>query len=389
MDIEGHRDHLAARIRLGMVGGGQDAFIGAVHRIAARLDDAYVLVAGALSSTPERARRSGHDLGLAEDRIYADFAEMAEREAARPDGIEAVTIVTPNHLHADIAVAFLARGIHVICDQPLAASLAEGRRIADAVAASGRVFALTHTYAGYPMVRHARQLVADGSLGRIRVVRADYAQDWLAEPLETSGHKQAGWRTDPASAGAGGSIGDIGTHAFHLVRFVSGLRVTALAADLASFVEGRRVDDNAHVLLRLEAGARGVLTASQVAVGNENSLRLEVYGTRGGLTWQQEDPNRLVFTPLGEPARILTRNGAGGVAAAQRLTRVPAGHPEGYLEAFANLYGEAAVAIRAARGGPSPDPASCFPTVDDGLEGLAFIEACVASSRRDASWVSL
>lgn len=389
MEIDGHRERRAEPIRLGMVGGGQDAFIGSVHRIAARLDDAYVLLAGALSSTPERALRSGRELGLAEDRIYADFETMAEREAARADGIEAVAIVTPNHLHADIATAFLSRGIHVICDKPLAASLAEGRRIADAVARSGQVFALTHTYSGYPMVRQARALVADGMLGTIRVARADYAQDWLAEPLETSGHKQAGWRTDPAKSGAGGSIGDIGTHAFHLIRFVTGLEITALAADLASFVEGRRVDDNAHVLLRLGSGARGLLTASQIAVGNENSLRLEVYGTQGGLVWQQEDPNRLLFTPIGEPTRILTRNGPGGVEAAHRLTRVPAGHPEGYLEAFANLYAEAAEAIRARRLGTEADPASTYPTVADGLEGLVFIEACVASHARDGAWVSL
>jgi predicted dehydrogenase len=372
-----------------MVGGGQDAFIGAVHRIAARLDDNYVLVAGALSASPGRAIASGRAVGLAEGRIYTSYPEMAESEAARSDGIEAVAIVTPNHLHVEIATAFLQRGIHVICDKPLATSLRDAQALADIVERTGNIFTLTHTYAGYPMVREARQLVADGTLGDIRVVRVDYAQDWLAEPIEESGQKQAAWRTDPAQAGAGGSIGDIGTHAFQLAGFVSGLTATSLAADLSSFVPGRRVDDNAHVLLRFEGGARGMIWASQIAVGNENALRLEVYGTRGGLSWEQEDPNRLWLTPIGEPKRLITRGGAGAGAAANRVSRIPAGHPEGYLEAFANIYAEAARAIRAARTGAPLDGDTIFPTIGDGVRGMAFIEACVASNARNAAWVDL
>lgn len=389
MEIEGHRDEAARRIRLGMVGGGQDAFIGAVHRIAARLDDNYVLVAGALSATPEKAVASGRALGLAEDRIYTSYSEMAEREAARDDGVEAIAIVTPNHLHVDIATAFLERGIHVVCDKPLATSLRDAEALAEIVSRTGLIFALTHTYAGYPMIREARQLVADGALGDIRVVRVDYAQDWLAEPIEESGQKQAAWRTDPTLAGAGGSIGDIGTHAFQLGCYVSGLTPTSLAADLSSFVEGRRVDDNAHVMLRYEGGARGMIWASQVAVGNENALRLEIYGTRGGLAWEQEEPNRLWMTPIGEPKRLITRGGSAAGQAANRVTRIPAGHPEGYLEAFANIYAEAARAIQVARSTTVTDPDIGFPTVEDGVRGMAFIEACVASSRSDAAWVDL
>lgn len=389
MDIEGHRDEAVGRIRLGMVGGGQDAFIGAVHRIAARLDDNYVLEAGALSASADKAVASGRALGLADERIYTSYLEMADREAARADGIEAVAIVTPNHLHVEIATAFLERGVHVICDKPLATSLSDARALADTVRRTGLVFALTHTYAGYPMIRQARQLAADGALGDIRVVRVDYAQDWLAEPIEETGQKQAAWRTDPSQAGAGGSIGDIGTHAFQLACFVSGLTPASLAADLSSFVPHRRVDDNAHVLLRFQGGARGMIWASQVAVGNENALRLAVYGSRGGLTWDQEDPNRLWFTPIGEPSRLLTRGGAGTGRASQRLTRVPAGHPEGYLEAFANIYAEAARAIRAARTGAPLDAAVGFPSIEDGVRGMAFIEACVASDARDAAWIDI
>lgn len=389
MDIQGHRDEATHRIRLGMVGGGQDAFIGAVHRIAARLDDNYVLLAGALSASAEKAVASGRALGLAEGRIYTSYAEMAQSEAARDDGIEAVAIVTPNHLHFEIATAFLEQGIHVICDKPLATSLEDAKALADTVARTGLIFTLTHTYAGYPMVREARQLIADGALGDIRVVRVDYAQDWLAEPIEKGGQKQAAWRTDPRQAGAGGSIGDIGTHAFHLACFVSGLAARSLAADLSSFVADRRVDDNAHILLRFEGGARGAIWASQIAVGNENALQIQVYGTRGGLTWEQEDPNRLWLTPIGQPKRLLTRGGAGTGTPANRVTRIPAGHPEGYLEAFATIYAEAARGIRAARTGQPVEAATVAPTIEDGVRGMAFIEACIASNAGDAAWVDL
>ena len=377
------------RIRLGMVGGGKDAFIGAVHRIAARLDDDYELVAGALSSTPEKAQASGRALGLAPERTYDDFATMAKREARRKNGIEAVAIVTPNHMHAPAAKEFLKRGIHVICDKPLTATLPEARRLAKAAAEADALFILTHNYTGYPMVRQARAMVRDGLLGTIRVVQVEYAQDWLATPVEETGAKQAEWRTDPARTGAGGSTGDIGTHAFNLASFVTGLRLDALAADLQSFVPGRRVDDNGHVLLRFEGGARGMLWCSQVATGSENALRLRVYGDKGGLAWAQEDPNYLWFTPLGEPKRLITRNGAGAGPEAARVSRVPGGHPEGYLEGFANIYAEAARAIRAKQAG-APVPADVlYPTIEDGVTGVAFVDACVRSSSRNGAWVTL
>ena len=364
---------MAEKIRLGMVGGGQGAFIGAVHRIAARLDNRFDLVAGALSSDPQRAAASAADLGLA--RSYADFREMAKAEAAREDGIRAVAIVTPNHMHLPVAKAFLEAGIHVICDKPLTATLEEAEELAKAAAASKALFVLTHTYAGYPMLREARRLVAEGALGRIRVVQVEYAQDWLARPA--SG-KQADWRTDPAQSG-GGAIGDIGSHAAHLARFVSGLDIEAVAADLQSFVEGRRVDDNCHVLLRMSEGARGMLWASQVSPGFDNDLRLRVMGEDAGLDWCHADPNRLRFTRLGEPSQYLTRGGPGF----QGQARVPGGHPEGYLEAFASLYSDAADAIEAGR---LPDG---LPGIDDGIKGMRFIDACIRSSKQDAGWVKV
>ena len=379
--------HRAPRIRLGMVGGGQGAFIGGVHRIAARIDDQYELVAGCFSSTPEKSVASAAELGVG--RAYGDFAQMAMREARLKDGIEAVAIVTPNHLHAPVARAFLKRGIHVICDKPLTATLPEARKLANAAADSDALFVLTHNYTGYPMVRQARAMIASGELGEIRLVQVEYAQDWLAEPIEQAGNKQAGWRTDPAQSGAGGAIGDIGTHAFNLIGFVTGLKTEELAAELHRFVPGRRVDDNAHILLRFSGGARGMLWASQVAPGNENGLTLRVYGDRGGLEWHQEDPNRLWFTPFGEPKRLITRNGAGAGPAAARVSRIPSGHPEGYLEGFANVYAEAARAIRARQAGEPLAEDVVFPTVEDGLEGMRFIDACVRSSARNGSFVKL
>jgi len=380
---------MADRIRLGMVGGGRDAFIGGVHRIASRIDDQYELVAGCFSSTPEKSKASGADLGLPEDRVYGDFEEMAKREARLKNGIEAVAIVTPNYVHYAAAKPFLKRGIHVICDKPLTATLREAKRLADAARRSDALFVLTHNYTAYPMVRQARSMVADGAIGTVRLVQVEYAQDWLTEALETTGVKQAAWRTDPAQSGAGGSIGDIGTHAFNLAGFVTGLTLDRLAADLQTFVEGRRLDDNAHVLLRYRGGARGILWSSQVAPGNENALRLRVYGSKGGIEWEQEEPNTLWHAPLGEPPRRLTRGGPGAGPAAARLTRIPPGHPEGYLEGFANLYGEAAAAIRARREGRPVPPGVHFPTVEDGVAGVAFVDACVRSSKRDGAWVSL
>jgi len=374
-------------IPLGMVGGGQGALIGGVHRIAARLDGAFRLVAGALSSTPEKSRASGAELGLDPARTYDDYRQMAIREARRKDGIRAVAIVTPNHMHAGPAIEFLKRGIHVICDKPLTATMAEAKKLAKAAEQSNALFVLTHNYTGYPLVRQARAMVARGDLGALRLVQVEYLQDWLTERAEAAGSKQAEWRVDPARAGLGGALGDIGTHAWNLAGFVTGTEPEAIAADLSSFVPGRVLDDNAHVMLRYANGARGVLLASQVAPGNENSLRLRVYGDRGGLEWAQEDPNRLWFTPFGGEKRLLTRNGAGADPAARRVSRVPGGHPEGYLEAFATIYSEAALAIRAHEAGEAPPPGVTFPTLADGLSGMRFVAACVQSARRNAAWV--
>jgi len=373
------------KLRLGMVGGGQGAFIGAVHRLAARLDDRFDLVAGALSSDPQRAQASADEAGIA--RSYADWRAMARAEAARDDGIDAVVIVTPNHLHAPVATAFLAAGIHVICDKPLAISLAEGEALAKLAREKHKLFALTHTYSGYPLVRHARELVEAGTLGEIRVVQVEYAQDWLAEPVETSGdNKQAGWRTDPALAGPAGCLGDIGTHAYHLAAFVTGMTPVSLSAELHTFVPGRRIDDHVQAMLRYPNGARGMLWASQVASGAENALRLRVYGTKASLSFDQENPNELWVTPLGGVAERLSKGRVKGAVAAH-ATRVPAGHPEGYLEAFAQLYKDAALQIEALDAGqPVPAESLLLTTVDDGVAGLRFIDAALASNAADGQW---
>jgi predicted dehydrogenase len=378
------------RIRLGMVGGGEGAFIGGVHRFALRMDDQFELVAGALASSADKAQRSGRALGLADARIYSDFAAMAQAESARADGIEAVAIVTPNHMHAPVAEAFLRAGIHVICDKPLATTSADARRLKVLADDTQLLFAVTYNYSGYPMVRQARQMVQDGMLGDIRVVQVEYPQDWLTEPIESDGQKQAGWRTDPARAGVGGSIGDIGTHAYQLAHFITGLDATELLAELSSFVEGRRLDDNAQVLLRYANGARGALWASQVAPGNENNLRIRVYGAKGGLEWKQEHPNQLHWSPFGQATQIIARGTGAAGSAAARVTRTPAGHPEGYLEAFGTLYSEIAQAIRARRtGGPALDPAVQFPTVVDGVHGVVFVETVVASSAAGGTWMRI
>ncbi|GAA4228581.1 putative dehydrogenase [Sagittula marina] len=375
-------------IRLGMVGGGQGAMIGGVHRVAARLDGAFQLVAGALSSTEDKARASAEEVGIAEDRTYIDYIEMAKREARLKDGVEAVSIVVPNHMHLPVAREFLKRGIHVICDKPLTGTLSDAKRLKTAAEKSDALFILTHNYTGYPLVREAQARVARGDLGDIRLVQVEYAQDWLAEAPDAD-NKQAAWRTDPAKSGAGGATGDIGTHAWNLLRFVTGLAPEAIAADLQSFVPGRTLDDNGHVMLRFEGGARGTLWCSQVAAGRENDLRLRIFGTRAGLEWRQENPNALQITPLGGSTEIITRASAATTAGSRRLTRIPPGHPEGFFEAFANIYGEAAQAIRAARtDAPLPEGVT-FPSIADGVEGVAFVEACVRSSKRNAAWVSL
>ena len=373
----------ARKIRLGMVGGGTGAFIGYVHRIAARLDGDYELVAGALSSKPAVAKESGRNLGLADDRIYTSYEEMAASESRRPDGIEAVSIVTPNHMHVGPAKAFLEAGIHVICDKPLSNTLEDARALKAVKPKNGAKFLLTHNYTGYPLMRQAREMVRAGVFGKIRVVQVEYPQDWLTEPVS---NKQADWRTDPRRSGAGGAIGDIGTHAYNIARFVTGLRTEAVSADLQSFVKGRKVDDNVQVLLRFAGGARGMLWASQVAVGCENGLQLRVYGEKAAIEWRQDNPNYMWFTEFGKPKQLLTRGGSisGDVAPAMNV-RIPGGHPEGYLEAFATLYSQFAEVIR----GNGKPYAGLLPTLDDGVEGMQFIAASIASSKADGKWTKL
>ena len=389
--VEARRDGVGGRrLRYGMVGGGRGAFIGAVHRFAARLDDGYEFVAGALSADPENARASGADLGIAPERCYADYSEMARAEAARADGIEAAVIVTPNHLHFDASRAFLAAGIDVICDKPLTTTMAQASELIALAKASGLVFAVTLNNTGYAMVRQAREMIAAGELGEVRIVHATYIQDWLTKPIDADGQKQAEWRTDPARAGASAVLADIGVHAHNLAAFVTGLELDEVAADLTTFVPGRRLDDNAHVLLRYKGGARGVLLASQVAPGNLNSLSVKVYGSKAGLEWAGETPEILRFTPFGEPSRTLVRGGPANTSAATRVSRMPGGHPEGFIEGFANLYRDAGALIRARRSGQAPDPllAASVPSVVDGAKGIRFVEAAVASSRANGGWVS-
>jgi predicted dehydrogenase len=390
MAIEGKgAGKLGRRLRLGMVGGGHGAFIGAVHRIAARIDDRYELVAGALSSDPARAKASAAELRIAPERAYGSFQEMAQKEAAREDGIDVVAIVTPNHVHHPAAKAFLEAGIHVICDKPLTTSLADALDLVQTVRRTGLVFGLTHNYTGFPMVREARERVMASELGRIRVVQAEYPQDWLTTPLETTGQKQAAWRTDPAQSG-GGAIGDIGSHAFNLAAFISGLEAEALCADLSTFVGGRRVDDNCNILLRYTSGARGMLWASQVAPGNDNALQVRVFGDQGGLAWHQERPDFLDLFPLGKPPQRIVRAHPSTGKSAGRVTRIPPGHVEGYLEGFANLYSDCAELIAARLEGRAPDPgATLVPTVEDGARGVRFITAAVESSSRGGVWTDL
>ena len=376
------------RLSLGMVGGGEGAFIGAIHRMAARLDGRWTLVAGAFSGDAHRSHAFGRTLGLGEERCYGDWRAMAQAEAARADRIDAVAIVTPNHLHHGPARAFLDAGIAVICDKPLTTNLADALDLAAAAARTGAPFVLTHNYSGYAMVRQMRAMVAAGTLGAIRVVQAEYAQDWLARPLP--GNKQADWRGDPDRAGPGGALGDIATHAYHLATFVLGAPADQVSAETSRFVEGRRLDDDVQLRLRWAGGARGQLWASQVAVGAANGLRLRVYGENAGLEWAQEDPDMLRFAPLGEPPRILRRGGPGLSAAALAATRIPAGHPEGYLEGFAQIYADAADLVSAHRSGRTP-PATVrdLPGVSDGVEGVRFIEAAVRSAAADGRWTAL
>jgi predicted dehydrogenase len=376
------------RIRYGMVGGGPGAFIGAVHRMAARLEGRYELVAGAFSSDPQRTRAMGRELGLLSDRVYESYQEMARSEGSHPDGIEAVVIVTPNHLHYPVARAFLEAGVHVICDKPLTSNLQDAQALHQLVKASDRLFFVTYTYGTYPMVSQAREMIRGGQLGALRVVQVEYAQGWLSSAVEATGSPQAGWRTDPARAGDGGCLGDIGTHAYHLVEYVTGLRTLSVAAELTTFVPGRRLDDNVQVLLRFEGGAKGALWASQVAAGEDNALRLRIYGEKASLCWDQEHPEELRFAPLGAPPQILRRGGPGVGPWASGVTHLPIGHPEGTLEGFGLLYSEVADAILAVREN-RPPPLSRVATIDEGLSGMRFIDACVRSARQNAAWVRL
>ena len=377
------------KIKLGMVGGGEGAFIGEVHRIAARMDERFHLCAGALCSDPERSLKSALDLGLPEDRSYSDYKEMAISESQRDDGINFVSIVTPNHLHHPIAKAFLEVGINVICDKPMTMNSEEAQELIDISESSDLIFAVTYNYSGYPLIREAREIIKKGELGSIRIIKVEYIQDWLTEPIEKTGQKQASWRVDPKKSGIGGSIGDIGTHAFHLAHFVTQQLPNKISADLSCFVEGRELDDNAHILMRYESGAKGMIWSSQVAPGNENNLKIQIYGEKGGLIWQQESPNELILNLLNQPSKRLTRGSSFVGDQSARLTRIPAGHPEGYLEGFANIYREVADEFSAKISGKPISKDILYPTSKEGLYGVNFIEAAIESNSKDSVWTDL
>lgn len=372
---------------MGMVGGGRGAFIGAVHRIAAAIDGQIELVCGAFSSDPQRSRDSGADLFLPAARCYGTWEEMISKEASLPDGerMDFISIVTPNHVHFPPAKAALEAGFHVVSDKPATFDLAEAKALGEIVKKTGLKYALTHNYTGYPMVKQARQMVRDGELGEIRKIVVEYPQGWLATRLEEEGQKQASWRTDPEKSGAGGCIGDIGTHAENLAECISGLKIKELAADITAFVGGRALDDDANILLRFENGAKGILHSSQISVGEENNLNIRIWGEKAGLEWHQVEPNTLLFKPMDAPIQIMrTANGyVSKISAAHG--RIPAGHPEGYLEAFANIYRNFVNDLRSV-----DDSDVCeYPTIQDGIRGMAFIEAVVASSKSNAAWTGL
>jgi predicted dehydrogenase len=385
---------MSRKIRYGMVGGGRGAFIGAVHRIAAAIDQQIELVCGAFSSDPERSRASGGDLFLPPSRCYGTFEEMIKSESRLPASqrMDFVAIVTPNHMHFPPAKMALEYGFHVLSDKPATLNLAEAKKLAALVKQTGQLYGLTHNYTGYPLVKEARDMIRAGKLGKIRKVVVEYPQGWLATRLEASGQKQAAWRTDPKRSGAAGSIGDIGTHAENLAEYVSGLQIAELAADITSFVKGRKLDDDGNVLLRFKGGAKGVLHCSQISVGEENNLNIRVYGEVGGIEWHQRYPNTMNVKWLDQPQQIY-RTGLGYLGAnAKAATRTPPAHPEGYLEAFANIYKNFANHIRARVEGrklTKNDPAFDYPKIQDGVRGMAFIEAVVKSSKKNAAWTKL
>lgn len=374
-------------LRLGMVGGGEGAFIGAVHRMAAAIDGEWRMTAGAFSTDAGRNARTGDALGLDPQRVYGAFEQLVEGERALPPEarVDAIAIVTPNHLHAPVAIAALDAGFHVLCEKPMSMSVAEAEAIAQSVKASGRLFALAFTYAGYPLIEEARIRVARGDFGAIRLVQAEYLQGWLSRPVDRDGQKQAEWRTDPTRAGIGGCLGDIGTHAFQLAEHVSGLKTEAVCADLTTHVPGRLLDDDVSALLRFERGARGMLKASQVAAGEENGLKLRVHGELGGLEWSQMEPNTLILRWLDRPAETVRTGGPGLDARTLALTRTPAGHPEGYIEAFANIYRAFAAAVRHGDGGTQ----GWFPGLADGLRTMRFVETVAANAASDEKWTAI
>jgi len=373
------------RLRGGIIGGGEGAFIGSVHRIAAELDGQSQIMAGAMSSDAVKAQRSADAWYL--DRSYDSYTKMAEEEAKRTDGIDFVIIATPNHLHFPVAKAFLDAGIHVICDKPMTFTLEEAERLVEIVESKHLVFALTHTYTGYPAVRQARAMVQRGLIGSVRKVLVEYNQDWLMEPLEKQGHKQAMWRTDPSKSGLSNCVGDIGTHGENLLEFITGIKIKSLCADFTSFVEDRVLEDDANILLRLENGGKGTLVCSQIACGEENNLNIRVYGSKGGLEWHQQEPNTLIFKPAGKPWERL-RVGLDYMSDdAKSGTRTPSGHPEGYLEAFANIYKRAIADIRRVKSGMPMEGG--YPTVYDGLRGIQFVHQAVASAKAGAAWVDM
>ncbi|WP_210463904.1 Gfo/Idh/MocA family protein [Rufibacter roseolus] len=378
------------KLRLGMIGGGQGAFIGAVHRIAARLDGEYELVCGAFSSNPEKSKASGELLGLSPDRVYGSYQELYEKEKQLPEDqrVQVISIVTPNHVHFEPTKLALESGFHVILDKPMTFSLEEALQLREVVSRTGNLFCLTHTYTGYPMVKEARQLVASGKLGKIRKVYVEYPQGWLSTFEEGGDNKQASWRTDPKQSGIAGAMGDIGTHAFNLAEYVSGLEVTQLCADINVVVEGRQLDDDGAALLKFNNGASGVLFATQIAAGEENNIRIRVYGEKGGLDWQQDNANTLLVKWLDRPAEIV-RTGSGYVGSfAQHNSRTPGGHPEGYLEAFANLYRNFALTVKAKLSGQEPQPEALdFPGIEEGVRGMAFIEQVIAAGQSENKWI--
>ena len=376
------------RLKLGMIGGGQGAFIGSVHRLSARMDDKYEFVAGCLSSTPERATASAEEIGLDLSRSYPDFKTMAEQESKRDDGIDVVSIVTPNHMHTDPAIEFLNKNIHVICDKPMTSSMEDAHRLVKAVSNSEAYFFLTHNYSGYPVVREIRSLIKNGELGALRIVKGSYLQGWLGSKVEDSGeNKQAEWRTDPERSGVAGAVGDIGSHTMHLIEFITGEKLVSVAADLTTFVPGRKLEDDASIMLRMTNNVKGNLSISQIATGEENNFRLSIYGDKGAIHWHQENPNYATLSKVGKTNQIITRGGSIKQEGSLSSIRIPAGHPEGYLEAFAQIYSDAADVIQNKEN--KTELIKILPNIDDGLHIMRFINASVDSSKKNSAWVDL